>query len=182
MKNPDAATPQALLICGLLAADSQMLRDVEARLEPRFGQVIMRSEIVPFEWTDYYNAEMGEGLLRRWVVFLPPVNLLESWKHKLAGCEIENPLRSDGKRRVNIDPGFIRLDGLWLFTTKPAGHRTYLSEDIWVELTVRFLREGCEEMAWTYPDHRNAAAQAFFLKARDMLRRDLANSQKNQHV
>jgi len=175
MKNPDPDVPQALLVCGLLSSESRLLKEIETRLSERFGEVAMRSEPAPFDWTDYYNAEMGQGLLRRWLVFADPVGLTESWKHKLASCEIEDAYRADGKRRINIDPGFIRLDGLWLLSTKPAGHRAYLDRGVWIELTLRFLREGCEEMAWTYPDHRDAAAQSFFCKARALLKRKLAH-------
>lgn len=172
--NPlDPQTPQALLICGLLSADSRLMKEIETTLVEHFGPVGLRSELVPFTWTDYYNAEMGEKILRRWLVFSSPVNLLESWRFKLASCEVENDLRREGKRRINIDPGFIQLDGLWLLTTKAAGHRAYLDEGIWIELTLRFLREHCEKLPWTYPDHRDPAAQAFFLKARELLKKEL---------
>ncbi len=173
MKNLEPEKPQALLICGLLSSDSKLIKGIEETLQKHFGSVALRSEIVPFTWTDYYNAEMGEKILRRWLVFSSPVNLLESWRHKLQSCEIEDSLRKDGKRRINVDPGFIRLDGLWLLTTKSAGHRAYLDKGVWVELTLRFLREHCEELPWTYPDHRDPVAQAFFLKARELLKKEL---------
>jgi len=173
MKPTDPGEPQALLVCGLLSADSGLIKDIGHDLEEHFGKTAMRSEKTPFTWTDYYNAEMGEGLLRRWVVFSTPINLLESWKYKLLSCEIEDTLKVNGKRRINIDPGFIRLDGLWLLTTKSAGHRAYVDKGIWVELTLRFLRDRCEELAWTYPDHRDPASQAFFLRARVRLKKEL---------
>lgn len=174
MKSPDPGDPQAFLVCGLLSSDSELLKKIDAPLVERFGPLAMLSEVVPFEWTDYYNAEMGEGILRRWVVFENLVNLKNPWQHKIASGEIEDSYRVGGKRGVNIDPGFIRLNGLWLLTTKYAGHRAYLDKGIWIELTLRFLRDGCEELPWTYPDHRDAAAQAFFCKARDLLKRKMA--------
>lgn len=175
MKNLEPEEPQALLICGLLSSDSRLIKGIEETLQKHFGPAALRSEIVPFTWTDYYNAEMGEGLLRRWVIFSRPVNLLQSWRYKLQSCTIEDSFRKGGKRLVNVDPGFIRLDGLWLLTTKSAGHRTYLDEGIWIELTLRFLKDHCEELPWTYPDHRDAGAQAFFLKARELLKKELHN-------
>ncbi|MBN2380146.1 DUF4416 family protein [candidate division WOR-3 bacterium] len=165
--------PQALVICGLLSADSKLLKEIESTLEGIFGNVVLRSEVEPFTWTDYYNAEMGEGILRRWVVFGKPVNVLEAWNLKLKTCGIEDKLRTDDKRQINLDPGFVRHDGLWLFSTKPAGHRAYLAEGVWIELTLRFLRERCEEMPWTYPDHRDPGTQIFFLKARELLKQQL---------
>ncbi|MBD3286062.1 DUF4416 family protein [candidate division WOR-3 bacterium] len=169
--------PQALLICGLLSPDSKLIKSIEQTLSDHFGQVALRSEVMPFDWTDYYNAEMGEGILRRWVVFSKPINLLQSWELKLKTCEIEDGLKQDGKRTVNIDPGLVRLDGLWLFSTKPAGHRTYLDEGIWIELTVRFLKERCDELPWTYPDHRDPGVQLFMLKARELLKKQLSDNE-----
>jgi hypothetical protein len=173
VKNLEPEKPQALLICGLLSSSSKLIKEVEETLRERFGSVALRSEIVPFAWTDYYNAEMGEGLLRRWVVFSKPVDLLQSSRYKLESCKIEHSFSEGGRRRINIDPGFIRLDGLWLLTTKPAGHRAYLDEGIWIELTLRFLRDRCEELAWTYPDHREPLTQTFLLKARELLKKEL---------
>jgi hypothetical protein len=165
--------PQALVICGLLSKESENFITVEADLEKKFGSIALRSELFPFDWTDYYNSEMGEGILRKWAVFSEPRNLLDLWKYKLESGEIEKAYSKQSRRTVNIDPGFIRLDGLWLLTTKPAGHRAYLEKGVWIEMTLRFLREGCEEMAWTYPDHRDPQAQNFFLKAREHLKKDL---------
>jgi len=173
VKNLEPEEPQALLICGLLSPENDLIRSIETTLEEEFGSVLLRSELVPFTWTDYYNAELGEGILRRWLIFSRPVNLLQPWQYKLQSCKIEDSFRKNGKRRINVDPGFIRLDGLWLLTTKPAGHRAYLGEGVWIELTLRFLREGCEEMPWTYPDHRDDATQEFFLKARELLKKEL---------
>ncbi len=164
---------QALIICGLLSVESDLLKNIEPELQEVFGKVALRSEPVPFEWTDYYNTEMGNGILRKWLLFSAPLNLVESWKYKLITCEIEDRYRINGKRRINIDPGFIRLDGLWLLTTKSAGHRAYLDKGIWIELTLRFLREHCEELPWTYPDHRPAQIQAFFMKTRNLLKKSL---------
>ena len=175
VKNLEPEEPQALLICGLLSPENDLIRSIETTLEEEFGSVLLRSELVPFTWTDYYNAELGEGILRRWVIFSPLVNLVEPWRFKHASCKVEDSLSKNGKRRINVDPGFIRLDGLWLLTTKPAGHRAYLGESVWIELTLRFLHDRCEEMPWTYPDHRDAAAQAFFLKAREFLKKELHN-------
>ena len=167
---------QALLLCGLLSPDSKLLKNIEKTLSEHFGPVALRSEVVPFEWTDYYNAEMGEGILRRWIVFERPLDLIKGWKLKQKTDEIEEGLRDKGKRTINIDPGLVRHDGLWLFSTKPAGHRAYVNEGIWIELTVRFLKEHCEEMPWTYPDHRDPGVQLFFLKARNLLKKQLTTN------
>ncbi len=165
--------PQALLICGLLSADRELLDSIEEALASKFGDLELRSEVFPFDWTDYYNSEMGEGILRKWVVFTEPRNLVDLWRYKLESSEIEQTYTKEARRAINIDPGFIRLDGLWLLSTKPAGHRAYLDKGVWIEMTLRFLRDGCEEMPWTYPDHRDTQAQRFLLKGREILKKSL---------
>lgn len=161
------------MICGLLSTDRKMLDSIELPLKTKLGEVELRSDIFPFEWTDYYNSEMGAGILRRWLVFKEPRNLEKPWSYKLASTEIEREYCKEGRRTINIDPGFIRLDGLWLLSTKPAGHRAYLDRGVWIEMTLRFLKDCCEEMPWTYPDHRDPQAQKFLLKAREVLKRAL---------
>jgi hypothetical protein len=167
--------PQALLICGFLSVDRGLLDSIENSLKTKFGEVGLRSYIFPFNWTDYYNAEMGEGILRRWLVFKKPRSLERLWNYKLESSKVEKEYSREGRRTVNIDPGFIRMDGLWLLSTKPAGHRAYLDEGVWIEMTLRFLKDRCEEMPWTYPDHRDPEAQRFLLKAREVLKKDLRN-------
>ncbi|GAH96698.1 unnamed protein product, partial [marine sediment metagenome] len=50
MKPLDPQTPQALLICGLLSADSRLMKEIETTLVEHFGPVGLRSELVPFTW------------------------------------------------------------------------------------------------------------------------------------
>ncbi|MBN1913489.1 MAG: DUF4416 family protein, partial [Candidatus Omnitrophica bacterium] len=45
------------LFCGLIFKDEGLLDKTEALLERRFGKIDFRSQILPFEYTDYYQKE-----------------------------------------------------------------------------------------------------------------------------
>ncbi len=57
------------LICGLLAADPVWLSRAREALAGRFGPIDLESEIIPFDFTSYYEKELGPEILRRYVSF-----------------------------------------------------------------------------------------------------------------
>jgi len=60
---------QVKLFAGIIASGEAALLAAEKEVETTLGKISLRSEIIPFDHTEYYKAEMGEGLLRRWVGF-----------------------------------------------------------------------------------------------------------------
>ena len=67
-------TPVKLFI-GVLVSDRKFIPNVEERLTPLFGPVDHRSEVIPFDFTDYYEKEMGDILDR---VFFSFERLIEA--------------------------------------------------------------------------------------------------------
>ena len=60
------------LFIGMLSGDPKLFSAAANILTKKFGPVLLESEIIPFEFTDYYTPEMGENLLRK----LPALNYL----------------------------------------------------------------------------------------------------------
>ncbi|NIR15998.1 MAG: DUF4416 family protein, partial [Desulfobacterales bacterium] len=58
----------------------------------------------------YYAKEMGWPLHRRFVSFEPLIRPLRIVEIKLTTNRIENENLQDGKRQINIDPGYISLE------------------------------------------------------------------------
>src|SRR5262245_18380110 len=52
------------LFIGVLVADRALVDEVEARLVGAYGAVDHRSPIIPFDFTDYYEPEMGSFIDR----------------------------------------------------------------------------------------------------------------------
>ena len=56
------------LFVGILSSDNTLLEEVEYLLAKRLGKVDIRSEIFPFDFTDYYKKEMGTNISRQFYV------------------------------------------------------------------------------------------------------------------
>ena len=81
--------------------------------------------------------------------------------------KIENGYLQDGKRQVNIDPGYISLERLVLATGKNYTHRIYLSKGIFADLTLIFHKGSFSPLQWTYEDYASPEIIAFFNDVRD---------------
>lgn len=173
MGTPRAPEP-VILFCGLLASDAAVLDRVIELLGTWFGNVLLRSPSFPFDFTDYYEREMGRGLVRQFVAFAEETDVgrLSAIKLKTNALEQELAGRSaDGRvqRRVNIDPGYVAPDKVVLATTKNYAHRIYLSNGIYAEVTLNFGKSTVRAFEWTYPDYRTSIAREFFLAVRHHL-------------
>ena len=158
------------LICGVLAARAEWLAAAEDRLERAFGRIDMASDIWPFDFTDYYEPEMGGPLLRRILSFagLVEPDSLSTVKRTTNRIEHElsRELQDAPPRPVNLDPGYVTPAKVVLATTKDYSHRVYLGDGIYAEATLRWRRGGFVPWEWTYPDYRTEHYRAFFERVR----------------
>ena len=162
------------LICGLLAADRDLLRRARQLLVRQFGPLCAESDIWTFDATDYYKEEMGADLLRQFVAFTRGVRTDELAEIKRATNAIETQIADDFvalevARPVNLDPGCLDLARLALATTKDRAHRLYLGHGIFGEITLLFERGVWQPQPWTYPDYRELRYHEFFTAVREQL-------------
>lgn len=162
------ASPAVLPLVGVLARPPLPV-DLDPMLAELFGAARCASDACRFDWTDYYDPEMGPGLVRSFRAYAPkPAGQLAAWK--LSTGEIENLYRRDGKRTVNLDPGYITLGGLFLASTKDGPHRLYLTHGIYGELTLLYRRGRWESLPWTFPDFRSGRYDRFLTECRERLK------------
>jgi len=166
--------PQRVLPFFGLLFSPRFSSNIVNELNEGLGEVVLKSDTVPFTHTTYYDKEMGSGLLRQWWAFgnlvLPDILV----KLKLRTNEIEQRfLNDEGGRRVNIDPGLLSLSNLVLASTKNYAHRIYLGQGIYGEVTLQYKGHHFVPLEWTYPDYRENIALDFFNRARDVLRKRL---------
>jgi len=125
-------------------------------------------------FSQYYSKEMGSGLKRLWVSFrgtIAPESIVDL---KLISNEIEHKYSVEGKRTINIDPGYVSLTNLVLVTTKNYSHRIYLGKGIYGEVTLIYRKkEGFVPLQWTYPDYKTKVALDFFNRVRTRLLEEL---------
>jgi len=114
------------------------------------------SEIMNFDYTDYYEKEMGRNLRRRIVGFETLISPDKISTIKNLTNELEVSLSPEpNKRVVNIDPGYINAYHLILTTTKPCPHRPYLQKGIYADLTLIYRKQSFRALPWTYPDYQS---------------------------
>ncbi len=172
MSEPRPASP-AKLVIGFLVGDKSLARGIMDALGASFGRLDLVSPWLKFNYTDYYAREMGSPLYRRMLAYKHPVaqDALPDVKH--ATNRIETRYAVDDRRRVNIDPGLLLRERFVLATGKNFSHRIYLGRGIYADLTLVYRAGGFDALPWTYPDYADARLQAFLLRVRDKLTRDL---------
>ena len=144
------------LFSGLIFKQKEILLSALKRIVEVFGEIDFESDILPFNFTDYYEKEMGKDLKRKFISIskLIPPDSLPDIKNKTNEIEKEFSHPDTGNRTINIDPGYLSVEKVVLATTKNYSHRPYLSSGIFVELTYLYKRESYRTIEWTYPDYR----------------------------
>jgi hypothetical protein len=156
-----------LVVWGVITANTDLITALEKELSTSYGNTIFRSEIIDFNYTNYYEREMGKNLKRCWLVTenFVPLDQLAKLKHYAIMVEAKFQ-NHQGQRSINIDPGFLTLSNFVLATTKNYGHRIYLKDGIFAEVTLIYRNKSYHALDWTYPDYRNAIN--FFNEARNL--------------
>ena len=164
------------LFIGVLVSHSRLIPDVEQRLLAACGPIDHRSPVIPFDFTDYYETEMGDIIDRVFFSFerLIEADQLPEIKRETNRFEEEmTPLFQSTKRPVNLDPGYIEQAKIVLASTKNFYHRIYLGRGIFGEVTMHFKNNTYQFFPWTYPDYQSKEYQEFFLKMRHIYRSQL---------
>lgn len=157
---------QVKIFIGLLIAQLSLLPQVRRLLEENIGTIDLSSPVLDFNYTNYYEAEMGTGLKRVFLGFSDLVIPDRVVNIKLYTNELEQTLSEGGKRLVNLDPGYLTAAKVVLVTTKDYAHRIYLGSGIYGEVTLIFHRKQFQPLAWTYPDYQSEAYYEFFSQLR----------------
>jgi hypothetical protein len=154
------------LIVGMFAAEERLFDAACAELVESHGPVDHASPVWPFDFTTYYAEEFGEGLLRQFLSFQQLVDPTRLPEVKLHTNDLEQQFAAEGRRQINLDPGYIDLSKLVLATTKNHQHRIYLGQGIYGEVTLRFTRKSFRPWEWTYSDYRTDDYIRFFNEVR----------------
>lgn len=142
-------------------------------LRDKIGDIDFISQSMPFSSTEYYEDEMGSGLIRVVVSFgrLMPRDYLPRIKALTNG--VENKFLRSGKRTVNIDPGYVAHEHVMLATGKGYAHRAYLGGGVYAELTLIYRGKEFVPLEWTYPDYRTEEMRRLMLLLRERYIEDL---------
>jgi hypothetical protein len=154
MAAPQPVDPVKLLVA-VLWADATALDAAVEQLRHHWGDVDFTGPDRPFDMTDYYEPAMGRKLQRRLVSFaalIPPEDIRQA---KLTCNEIEGHLAREGRRRVNLDIGYLDHNKLVLASAKYAGQKIHLGDGIYADMIARYGYGRYQPFEWTFPDFRD---------------------------
>lgn len=170
IKQPD----KVKLVCGMIAGSEELLGRARGRLEELYGPADVVSEVMAFDFTRYYQGQMGEGLLRQFLAFEALIEQGGLAAIKRATNDIEADFAAEPMatvdRPVNLDPGYVALSKLILASMKDFSHRIYLGGGVYGEVTLQYRdRQGWLGLPWTFPDYGSGRYFPFLNAARQKL-------------
>lgn len=154
MKKASKLFPKVKLAIGFIYQDEAFFIKAKEKLVKRFGRVDFESREFDFNYTDYYERELGKNLKRKFISFARLVPIADLYRIKLYTNRLERKFSNLNRRQVNIDPGYVDLAKLVLATTKDYAHRIFLGKGIFAEVTLQFKGSTFCANEWTYPDYR----------------------------
>jgi len=157
------------LICGIIASNVSIFNKAQNRLEDLYGLVDLVSPLFDFDFTDYYEKEMGKNLKRQFLIFKKLISPETLSEIKIQTNKLEEDLREEesaSRRVANLDPGYLTTSALIMATTKNYSHRIPLQSGIYAHLELLFTRKKIITLNWTYPDYKTEEYQRFFGDAR----------------
>lgn len=168
----------AKLICGIISSKDVLFMEAENELVSLYGPVDLASPLFRFDFTDYYEKQMGKNLKRRFVSFAQLIRPEKLSQIKLQTNELEEKIRAKARsdlRVVNLDPGYLTSSALVMATAKDFAHRIPLQHGIYAHLELLFGRKDVKTVSWTYPDYKTGEYKKFFMEVRRIYLSQLAS-------
>jgi hypothetical protein len=172
LSSPTEPEPAKLFVSVIYKDGADLLTAWKA-VQKAWGPMDFLSEVRPFDYTHYYEKEIGAPLFRRWASFKPLIAQDRLVKVKWQALDLEQLWSREGRRSLNIDPGLITAERLVLATGKNYSHRLYLGRSIFGDLTLIFQKGSYRPLPWTYPDYKEEYSIWMFNKIRERYLREL---------
>ncbi len=166
---PTEPEPVKLFIAALYSA-ADVLQQALDLLEEKFGGIDYKSPEFEFTVSDYYRTEMGAALFRKILSFSDLINPKEIASIKLFTNEIEETLAVGGKRRVNLDPGYMDYNKVVLASAKYNGQKIYLDLGIYADPTLWYEHGEFRSYPYSFPDFKIGVYNAAFLHIRALFK------------
>jgi len=172
MAAPQSPLPVKLVVATLYS-DENLLLAARERLLQRFATIDFTSEPFAFKLTNYYVPEMGAPIFRLFYAFAKLISPDELARSKIATNAIEDELAINGRRKVNLDAGYLDTDKFMLASTKYNGQKIYLAEGIWADLTLHYEKGHFSAYSWSFADFRSGEYEKTFLRIREIYKEQL---------
>lgn len=150
------------MISSLFSPQKGLIDGAIGEMEGVLGPTDWVSPWLLFDRTRYYEREMGWPLHRRFISFRRLIRPEQIVWVKQETNALETRTQREGRRQVNVDPGYVSLERMVLATGKNYTHRIYLSQGIYADLTLVFHKGTYRTLPWTYRDYGSQEMIAMF--------------------
>jgi hypothetical protein len=175
MSIPQIPKP-AKLVIGVFTKNIKIIEHLALELSSQFGRIDLVSSWMDFNYTNYYQPEMGSPLARRMFAFKRLIEQTELANIKMATNQLEQAYLTAGKRQINVDPGYMLQERFVLASGKNFSHRVYIGLGVYADLTLMYQKGSFQKLPWTYPDYADPAMICFL----DQVRRKYILDLKSQ--
>jgi len=154
-----------LLIIAIMYSNKEIYNKVKLLLIEKFNKITRESDSYNFDqFTSYYEKEMGKNLVKRFLIFDYNLEKKDLIRIKKQTTELEKEFSKDGKRTINLDPGYLNGKELVLASFKKGtNYKEELGEGVYAHKVLEF-KEGKAIIFWhTFPDYRVNENQEFFI-------------------
>ena len=167
---------ESYFFVGMLTGEKDLFARAIDELDHFFGPVLRETEPISWEHSTYYEEELGNNVLRKFVFYARPVDQIDLVEAKKITMEVEIKLgrgiTGETLRRINIDPGCMTQAKLVLASSKDFSHRIYIGGGVHAEVTLYFKDESFRPFFYTYQDYKdeknislfNAVRKEYFQK------------------
>jgi len=155
---------KARLFVGVVYSKIEIYNKAIELLKKHFGEIEQEGEEFDFNFTKYYEKEMGKNLRKRFILFKKLIDRKKLPDIKLQAIKLEEKFRENNKRQVNIDPGYITLNNVVVASTKEIPYRIYLNKGIFADLQLILKKKEVIPFKHTFPDYKQS--KDFFLESR----------------
>ncbi|MBL7005734.1 MAG: DUF4416 family protein [Spirochaetia bacterium] len=166
------------LIIGILTVEQQLPDALLQRVVNEFGPVERIDGPFSFDYTRYYNEEMGENIQKYFLTFAQLVLPDRLAEIKEFTNQVEEEWSSGSKRRVNLDPGILSETRFILATTKDRGHRVPLKNGMYAEVTLIYMQKEFQPLPWTYADFCDLKYRTLLKEIRKFYLQQIKNNKK----
>ncbi len=152
----------AVLAGSRFGDDEELVRSLESIL----GRIDYMGPSRPFTVSDYYEDEMGPDLGRAFFSFEPlgPPEGIAGIKHETS--RLEDRFSAEGRRKVNIDAGYMDYFKVVLASFKSAPQKIYLGNGVYADPVMMYHDGAFDPLPWTFPDIREGGYTEDFVEIR----------------
>lgn len=161
------------LIAAILLQKESVLEEALQLLKTTFSEIDFSGHFFPFTTTDYYIPEMGSNLQRGIISFtklVSPGFLVDS---KLLARDLEKSMSREGKRRVNIDVGYLDLFKVVLASFKSRSNKIYMDKGVWADMVLIFEKGKFNAPPWGFPDFKSGIYDKDLVQIRNCYKNQL---------